>query len=77
MDSTIHRFKNVRIAMFLGDHPPPHVHLLGPGIKVAIEIESLKMRGRTDAKTMSEAKAWIAENRKTILQIWEQRGAKR
>jgi len=22
MDNTIHRFKNARIAMFVGDHPP-------------------------------------------------------
>jgi len=77
MDSTIHRFKNARIAMFLGDHPPAHVHLLGPGLKVSIEVATLITKGRADAKTLAEACAWIADNRETIMRIWIERGAKR
>lgn len=77
MDSSLHRFKNLRIAMFYGDHPPPHVHLLGPGIKVLIEVASLKTKGRCDPKTLAEAKLWIAEQRTTLMQIWQERGAQR
>jgi hypothetical protein len=77
MDSTIHRFKNARIAMFMGDHPPVHVHLLAPGMKVSISVETLKTQGRGDAKTIAEALRWIADNHETIIEIWKIRGAKR
>ena len=77
MDATIYRFKNARIAMFLGDHPPAHVHLLGPGFKVYIEVASLKTKGHADSKLIAEAKAWIVANRDLIMQTWAERGAKR
>ena len=77
MDSTIHRFKNARIAMFFGDHPPAHVHLLGPGFKVSIEVATLKTKGRADVKMVTEAKSWIVDNREYIMQVWVERGAKR
>lgn len=77
MDSSIYRFKNLRVAMFYGDHPPPHVHLLGPGIKVLIEVESLRVKGRCDPTTLAEARSWIVANRDWIMEMWQQRGAKR
>lgn len=77
MDATLHRFKNARIAMFLGDHPPAHVHLLGPGFKVSIEVATLKTRGHAEPKILSEAKTWIIDNREFIMRIWAERGAKR
>jgi hypothetical protein len=77
MDNTICRFKNARIAMFVGDHPPVHVHLLGPGFKMSIDVATLKTKGSADAKTVAEAKSWIVENREYIMQVWAERGAKR
>ena len=77
MDATIHRIKNVRIAMFLGDHPPAHVHLLGPGFKASIEVATLKTKGHVEPKIMAEAKAWIVGNREFIMRIWAERGARR
>ena len=77
MNSVIHRFKNARIAMFLGDHPPAHVHLLGPGFKVSIEVATLKTRGRADARLVAEARAWIEDNRELIMAVWVERGARR
>jgi len=77
VDSTIHRFKNARIAMFFGDHPPAHVHLLGPGFKVLIEVATLKTKGRGDQRVIAEAKAWVADNSELIMRIWIERGVKR
>ena len=77
MDSAIYRFKGFRIALFYGDHPPPHVHLLGPGVKVLIEVESAKVKARCDPKTLAEARAWIAAHQAEVMEIWQQRGAKR
>ena len=36
--------------MYFGDHPPPHVHLTGPGFKALIEVESLKVVGHADTQ---------------------------
>jgi hypothetical protein len=63
--------------MYLGDHPPPHVHLTGPGFKALIEIDGRKVLGTVDAKTLAEAKTWITDNRTAIMEIWKQRGTKR
>lgn len=63
--------------MFYGDHPPAHVHLLGPGVKVLLEVESLRAKGRCDPKVLAEARDWIAAHRGEVMQIWQQRGAKR
>ncbi len=77
MDSTIHRFKNAKISMYFGDHPPPHIHLTGPGFKALIEIDGLKVLGTADAKTLAEAKTWITDNLATVMEIWKLRGIKR
>lgn len=77
MDATIHRFRNARIAMFFGDHPPAHVHLLGPGFKVSIEVATLKTKGRAEPSAVAEAKVWIVSNRESIMRTWTERGLKR
>lgn len=77
MDATLHRIRNARIAMFFGDHPPAHVHLIGPGFKASIEVASLKTRGYADQKIMADAKAWIVANREFIMRTWAERGVKR
>ncbi len=39
----ISRFYGIIIAMFFGDHNPPHLHARYGTEKVAIEIESLRI----------------------------------
>lgn len=53
--------------MFIGDNPPAHVHLLGPGFKVSIEVATLETKGRADVKMVAEAKSWIVKNREYII----------
>lgn len=77
MDSTIHRFKNARLAIFVGDHPPPHVHLLGPGFKASIEIESGEVKGHADRRLIAEAKAWMADNEAFLMQFWNKQSTRR
>ena len=50
MDSAIYRFKGFRIALFYGDHPPPHVHLLGPGVKLPASRELARELHRVDMR---------------------------
>ena len=38
------------LGLYRCHHPPAHVHLLGPGFKVSIEVATLKTRGRADAR---------------------------
>ena len=44
---------------------------------MSIEVATLETKGRADAKTVAEAKAWIVENREYIMRVWVERGAKR
>ncbi len=39
----ISRFYGIIVAMFFGDHNPPHFHARYGGEKVAIEIETLRI----------------------------------
>jgi len=44
---TLQRFSDSRVLMYLGDHPPPHVHVvLRDGRDCIVEIESLLVIGK-------------------------------
>jgi hypothetical protein len=36
--STVLRYRNLRLAIYSNDHPPPHVHVLGPDGEARIAI---------------------------------------
>jgi hypothetical protein len=39
---TVRRFNRSRIAMYFGDHPPPHFHVItGSAEEIQVEIETL------------------------------------
>ncbi len=51
---TIQRFGNCKIAIYAGDHPPPHFHIEGRGWRATVEIETLAVL-RGDARRAQEA----------------------
>jgi Domain of unknown function (DUF4160) len=66
------RFSNSEIAMFFGDHNPPHFHVLGKegAAQIAIAtLEVVRMSGRLDLR---EALDWAAENRAVLEEKWEE-----
>jgi len=53
--------------MYLGDHPPPHVHVvLRDGRDCIFEIESLLVIGKLAGREIRDALNWI-EDEKTFL----------
>jgi len=59
--------------MFPADHNPPHVHFIGSGWEVQIQIDTLKIiKGKFSKR--SEEKlvlSWIAENQNFLMKKWQ------
>ena len=60
---TVMRFSRSRIAMYFGDHPPPHFHAITVADEVAVyRIDTLQLWvGSADSRDTAEALAWAAE----------------
>jgi hypothetical protein len=69
---TLQRFSDCRVLMYLGDHPPPHVHVvLGNGRDCIVEIESLLVIGRLSRREIREALNWIQIEKIFLMNEWQ------
>jgi hypothetical protein len=66
---TIRRFRNCKIAIYAGDHLPPHFHIEGRGIRAIVEIDTLTARAE-DLRKFGEAMIWARENRAVLRREW-------
>jgi hypothetical protein len=71
---TVKRFDRCRIAMYFGDHPPPHFHVITRGDESAVFlIDTLALwAGEADPRDTEEALAWAAVNRTEQWARWQQ-----
>lgn len=70
----IRSFSNTAMYVYAapGEHPPPHFHIVGPEVDVAVEIETLRiMAGRYRPKDVAEAMSWAADNIRLLHEKWE------
>ena len=72
----IRRFGN-RIAIYVyaspAEHPPPHFHVVGPDLEIAVEIATLRiMAGRYRPKDIVEALDWASSHADLLLQRWSE-----
>jgi len=68
----ISRFYGIIIAMFFGDHNPPHFHARYAEESVAIEIESLRiMEGHIPPRALGLVVEWATQHKKELLNNWE------
>lgn len=59
--------------MYADDHPPPHVHVFGPGFSAQIDFESLEvMRGNLPRDVLEDSLMWIAGNRPYLRTKWRE-----
>lgn len=73
---TLQRFADCRVLMYLGDHPPPHVHVvLRDGRDCIVEIESLSVVGKLAAREVREALKWVQSERSFLLSEWQRYNA--
>ena len=70
--STLQRFDHSRVAMYLDDHPPPHVHVkLRDGRDCTVELDSFAIKGRVAQREIREALAWIRANQAPLQEQWQ------
>ena len=69
---TLQRFPDCRVLMYLGDHPPPHVHVVRrDGRDCVVEIESLLVIGKLASREVRDALKWIEGQRLFLLSEWQ------
>ena len=58
--------------MYLGDHPPPHVHVvLRDGRDAIVEIDSLAVIGKLAVREIRYAMDWIAALKAFLIGEWQ------
>lgn len=68
---TLQRFPDCRVLMYIGDHPPPHVHVvMSDGRDCIVEIETLLVVGKLAAREIREALKWIERERAFLIGEW-------
>ena len=64
------RFSKTEIAMFFGDHGPPHFHVLGREGAAQVRIDTLETMNRSGRIDLHEALEWAAANRALLNSKW-------
>jgi hypothetical protein len=68
----ISRFYGIIIAMFFGDHNPPHFHARYGNEKVAVEIGTLRiLEDHLSPRALGLVIEWAAQHKNELLQNWE------
>lgn len=59
--------------MHIGDHNPPHVHIIAGAARATVTIrEGAVIAGIVPPRILRRARAWIAEHRAALLVRWDQ-----
>jgi len=70
---TVANFGSFRIRMYFGDHNPPHVHVDSADYAALVSIAEAKViEGRIDPKFRKAALQWVAANRPTLGEKWQE-----
>lgn len=70
----IKRFHNCQIRIYIGDHLPPHFHIvLNDGRDCLVEIETLAvLAGKLPRRAIAPALTWAADNRAALRAKWKE-----
>jgi hypothetical protein len=74
---TVLRFRGLRVMMYLYDHRPPHVHVIGPGAEARIALGDgerpwLMTNNGLSRRHVVEALAEIERNRVLLTERWRE-----
>jgi hypothetical protein len=69
---TVMPLDGLRIVVYPNDHPPAHVHVLGPGWVVVIELSDLTVREAIGCSERQVARALrlITPRQRELLEFW-------
>ncbi len=66
------RFRNkYQLLLRERDHLPAHVHLLGGGLDVSIDLATFECSGDCPRDLRDEVLAWIKENHAELMMEWK------
>lgn len=71
---TVLRADGLRVVVYLNDHAPEHVHVVGPGWVVVVDLIGLEVReavGDPGARDIRRALRLVADHREALLDAWE------
>lgn len=74
MAPTIIQTKNLRVMVYLHDHFPPHVHVIGPNQEAKFLIETLECtysRGFSE-KALGQIKDFLEDKKKILMEAWDE-----
>ncbi|MBI4740919.1 MAG: DUF4160 domain-containing protein [Betaproteobacteria bacterium] len=65
------RFRNkYQLLLRERDHPPAHVHLLGGGLDVSIDLSTFECAGDCPRDPRNEVVAWVKEHQEEPIRNW-------
>lgn len=71
---TVTTYRNIRLMIHSDDHPPAHVHAVGPDAEAKIEIETQKVvwtYGYT-SKALARIVEEVRNRREQLLEAWHE-----
>ena len=75
---TILRFRGLRVVIYVNDHRPPHVHIVGPGREARIALGDerehpwLMTNEGLSRRQVEAALRKVSENRDLLIQRWRE-----
>lgn len=69
---TVLRVEGLRFVVYPNDHPPAHIHVIGPGWVVVVNLIGLELReaiGCNEAETRRVLRL-VAAHRAALLEAW-------
>jgi len=69
---TVLRIGSWRVMIYTTDHAPPHVHVMGPGWAVVVNLDPIEVREADDCPDHQarDVKRAIAPHRDALLDHW-------
>ena len=70
---TVLRIDGSRVVIYPNDHPPAHVHVLGPGWMVVVSLVELEVREAIgcDEREARRVLRLISGHRETLMKAWQ------
>jgi hypothetical protein len=69
---TVSRIGGLRVVVYLNDHVPAHVHVLGPGWAAVVDLRGPSLREAIGCNERDSARALdiVVENRVALIEAW-------
>lgn len=70
---TVLRSEGLRVVVYPNDHPPAHIHVLGPGWAVVIDLLRFRVREAINCgeREVRQAMRLTVEHRNELINAWK------